>query len=54
VIAGVVIGVVAFAVLLSFIACLCCCRKKKKKRTTPMNMPFYTDENGNACCRHSA
>ncbi|KAK3157307.1 hypothetical protein QOZ80_2AG0119110 [Eleusine coracana subsp. coracana] len=46
VIAGVVIGVVSFAILLGFIACICCCRKKKK-RTAPMNMPFYTDEKGN-------
>ncbi|CAN6305686.1 unnamed protein product [Urochloa humidicola] len=45
-ITGVVLGVVGFGMLMAIVACLCCSRKKKK-RPPPMNMPFYTDGQGN-------
>uniref|UniRef100_A0A0E0KAT0 Protein kinase domain-containing protein n=1 Tax=Oryza punctata TaxID=4537 RepID=A0A0E0KAT0_ORYPU len=45
IIAGMVIGFLAFALLLAIVACVCC-TKKKKKRPPHMHMPYYTDENG--------
>ncbi|KAL6596334.1 hypothetical protein ACP70R_047698 [Stipagrostis hirtigluma subsp. patula] len=46
IVAGVVIGVVAFGLLMAIAACVCCARKKKK-RPPHMGMPYYTDEHGN-------
>ncbi|XP_062208847.1 proline-rich receptor-like protein kinase PERK5 [Phragmites australis] len=47
IVAGVVIGVVAFGLLMAITACVCCAKKKRKKRPPHMNMPYYTDEHGN-------
>ncbi|CAN6320806.1 unnamed protein product [Urochloa humidicola] len=49
IVAGVVIGVLAFGLLMCIAACVCCTKKKKKKKKRPphMNMPYYTDEHGN-------
>ncbi|KAG8074169.1 hypothetical protein GUJ93_ZPchr0006g45241 [Zizania palustris] len=46
IVAGAVIGVLAFSLLLAIAACVCC-TKKKKKKPPHMNMPYYTDANGN-------
>ncbi|CAN6313491.1 unnamed protein product [Urochloa humidicola] len=46
IVAGVVIGVLAFGLLMCIAACVCC-TKKKKKKPPHMNMPYYTDEHGN-------
>uniref|UniRef100_J3LLK4 non-specific serine/threonine protein kinase n=1 Tax=Oryza brachyantha TaxID=4533 RepID=J3LLK4_ORYBR len=46
VVAGIVIGVLAFGLLLAIVSCVCCA-KKKKKRPPHMHMPYYTDEKGN-------
>nr|CAB3496569.1 unnamed protein product [Digitaria exilis] len=46
IVAGVVIGVLAFGLLMCIAACVCCAKKKKKK-PPHMTMPYYTDEHGN-------
>jgi len=44
IVAGVVIGVLAFGLLMCIAACVCCARRRKKP--PHMNMPYYTDEHG--------
>ncbi|ONL95707.1 Proline-rich receptor-like protein kinase PERK4 [Zea mays] len=47
ILAGVVIGVLAFSLLMCIAACVCCAKKKRRKKPPHMNMPYYTDEHGN-------
>ncbi|CAD6202791.1 unnamed protein product [Miscanthus lutarioriparius] len=46
ILAGVVIGVLAFGLLMCIAACVCCAKKKRRKKPPHMNMPYYTDEHG--------
>jgi hypothetical protein len=45
-VAGELIGVLAFGLLMCIAACVCCAKKKRKKPPPFMNMPYYTDEHG--------
>ncbi|CAD6210312.1 unnamed protein product [Miscanthus lutarioriparius] len=47
ILAGVLIGVLAFGLLMCIAACVCCAKKKRRKKPPHMNMPYYTDEHGN-------
>ncbi|PAN50732.1 hypothetical protein PAHAL_9G542000 [Panicum hallii] len=47
IVAGVVIGVLAFGLLMCIAACVCCARRRKRKKPPHMNMPYYTDQHGN-------
>ncbi|CAD6202773.1 unnamed protein product [Miscanthus lutarioriparius] len=47
ILAGVVIGVLAFGLLMCIAACVCCAKKKRRKKPPHMNMPYYTDGHGN-------
>ena len=49
ILAGVVIGVLAFGLLMCIAACVCCAKKKRRKKPPHMNMPYYTDEHGTRC-----
>ena len=47
IVAGVVIGVLAFGLLMCIAACVCCARRGRRRKKPPhMNMPYYTDEHG--------
>jgi hypothetical protein len=49
IVAGVVIGVLAFGLLMCIAACVCCARRGRRRKKPPhMNMPYYTDEHGTA------
>ena len=55
IVVGVVIGALAFGLLMCIAACVCCLKKKKRKKPPHMNMPYYTDEHGTRCAdrRHA-